>query len=82
MPPVDNILLIVTITAAAILFITEKLRVDLIALSVLVALLIFQQIGPEQALYGFLNTATTAVAILMLMIVLLLLKSLDNATIH
>ena len=83
MPPVDHILLIVTTTATATaLFITEKLRVDHIALSALVALFIFLLIRPEQALYGFVNTATTAIAILILIIVLLLLKSLYNVTIN
>jgi di/tricarboxylate transporter len=61
-PPLDTILIITITVAAAVLFVTEKLRVDLIALCVLVALLISQLIKPEQALYGFANTATATVA--------------------
>jgi len=62
MPPLDNILVISITAAAAVLFVTEKLRVDLTALCVLAALLIFQLIKPEQALYGFASTATATVA--------------------
>ena len=62
MPPIDNILILAIIVAAAVLFVTEKLRVDLTALCVLVALLIFRLINPDQALYGFANTATATVA--------------------
>jgi di/tricarboxylate transporter len=61
-PPVDNIFILAIIVAAAVLFVTEKLRVDLTALCVLVALLIFRLIKPDQALYGFANTATATVA--------------------
>jgi di/tricarboxylate transporter len=61
-PPLDNILILAITAAAAVLFITEKLRVDLTALCVLGALLILQLIKPEQALYGFANTATATVA--------------------
>ena len=62
MPPLDNILILAITAAAAVLFVTEKLRVDLTALCVLGALLILQLIKPEQALYGFANTATATVA--------------------
>jgi di/tricarboxylate transporter len=62
MPPVDNILILTITAAAAVLFVTEKLRVDLTALCVLASLLILQLIKPEQALYGFANTATATVA--------------------
>lgn len=62
MPPLDNILILAITAAAAVLFVTEKLRIDLTAMCVLVALLIVQLIKPEQALYGFANTATATVA--------------------
>lgn len=62
MPPLDNILILTITAVAAVLFVTEKLRVDLTAMCVLVTLLIFQLIKPEQALYGFANTATATVA--------------------
>ena len=44
------------------LFASEKLRVDLVALLVLVALVALGIIGPEQALAGFSNEATVTVA--------------------
>ena len=62
MPGLDNILIIVITIAAAILFITEKLRVDLAAMCVLAVLLILKLITPEQGLYGFASTATATVA--------------------
>jgi len=62
MIPVDTVLVLIIVAIAAFLFVTEKLRVDVTALCVLVALLLFQLIKPEQALYGFANTATAIVA--------------------
>ena len=62
MPPFDNILVLALTVVAAVLFVTEKLRVDLAAMSILVLLLIFQIVKPDQALYGFANTATATVA--------------------
>jgi len=60
--PVDNILILAISALAAVLFVTEKLRVDVTAMCVLALLLIFQLVKPEQALYGFANTATATVA--------------------
>ena len=62
MPPFDNILVLAITVVAAFLFVTEKLRADLAAMIVLVLLLIFQIVKPDQALYGFANTATATVA--------------------
>jgi di/tricarboxylate transporter len=62
MLPFDNALVIAITIVAAFLFVTEKLRVDLAAMTVLVLLLIFQIVRPDQALYGFANTATATVA--------------------
>jgi len=59
---VDNILILAISALAAVLFVTEKLRVDVTAMCVLALLLIFQLVKPEQALYGFANTATATVA--------------------
>jgi di/tricarboxylate transporter len=42
--------------------VTEKLRIDVAALCVLVALLVLRLIEPGQALYGFANAATGTVA--------------------
>ncbi len=58
----ENIMVLGVVFGAMILFITEKLRVDLVALCVLVVLLISGLIKPEQALYGFANPATATVA--------------------
>ena len=58
----DNILILAISALAAVLFVTEKLRVDVTAMCVLALLLIFQLVKPEQALYGFANTATATVA--------------------
>lgn len=56
-------ILVLGITLGAIvLFVSEKLRVDLVALCVLVALLVAGLIKPEQALFGFANPATATVA--------------------
>ena len=62
MIPIDTVLVLVIVTAATVLFITETLRVDVTALCVLVALLLLHLIRPDQALYGFANTATAIVA--------------------
>jgi di/tricarboxylate transporter len=58
----DNILLLALIVLAMALFISEKLRADVVALCVLVALLVLRLIEPEQALFGFANQATGIVA--------------------
>ncbi len=62
MPGLEIILVLLVVAGAMVLFITEKLRVDLVALCVLVALLLLGLIKPEQALYGFASTATATVA--------------------
>jgi len=61
-PPLENILILTVIAGAAVLFVTEKLRVDVTAMCALAALLILQLIKPDQALYGFASTATATVA--------------------
>ena len=58
MPDINLILLLAIIVIAMGLFISGKLRVDLIALCVLVALLLLGLINTDQALYGFTNPAT------------------------
>ena len=58
----EHILILVVVLGALILFVTNKLRVDLVALCVLAVLLISKTIRPEQALYGFANPATGTVA--------------------
>jgi di/tricarboxylate transporter len=58
----DNILLLAVVLGAMALFVTEKLRVDVVALLVLVVLVILGLIKPTQALSGFANPATATVA--------------------
>ncbi len=58
----NSIMVLVVVTAAMGLFITEKLRVDLIALCVLITLVVFGLIDSSQTLYGFANPATATVA--------------------
>jgi di/tricarboxylate transporter len=58
----DNIILITVVVGAMALFVTEKLRVDVVALLVLVVLVISGLIKPNQALSGFANPATATVA--------------------
>ncbi|TET82464.1 hypothetical protein E3J38_02120 [candidate division TA06 bacterium] len=58
----DNILVLAVVAVAMVLFITEKLRLDVTAMCVLVALLVLRLIEPGQALYGFANQATGTVA--------------------
>jgi di/tricarboxylate transporter len=57
----DIIIVIVIIVAAIILFATEKLPVDLTAIIILAALLLFGIITPEEGLAGFSNPATITV---------------------
>lgn len=58
----DNILVLAVMIGAMLFFITEKFRVDLTAMCVLVALLLLGLIKPDQALYGFAHPATATVA--------------------
>lgn len=62
MPDVNLIMVLAIIVVAMGLFISGKLRVDIIALCVLVALLLSGLIRPDQALYGFTNPATATIA--------------------
>ena len=56
------------IVVAMGLFISGKLRVDIIALCVLVALLLSGLIRPDQAIYGFTNPATATIAAMFVLI--------------
>ena len=58
----EHTVILAVVLGAMILFITNKLRVDLVALCVLAVLLVSGTIKPEQALYGFANPATATVA--------------------
>jgi di/tricarboxylate transporter len=62
MPDLNAILVLAVAGCAMVLFVTEKLRVDLVAMLVLLALVLLGLIPVEQALYGFANPATATVA--------------------
>lgn len=56
-------MLVMAVAAGAMmLFVTERLRADVVALCVLAALLILRIIGPSEALFGFASPATATVA--------------------
>ncbi len=55
------IIVLAVLVLAAVLFITEKLRVDLVALLVMAILLVSGIISPQQGIAGFSNTATITV---------------------
>lgn len=60
--PLDAWLTLAILVAAAALFISERLRVDVIALMVLSALLVLGLVDPDDALAGFSSEATITVA--------------------
>ncbi len=62
MPSADPIIVLAVVAAAMALFITGKLRVDVIALGVLVALIGLGLINANQSLFGFASPATATVA--------------------
>jgi di/tricarboxylate transporter len=62
MPGIDTVLVLVVLAAAMVLFITERFRIDVTALCVLVALLGLRLIKVDQALYGFASPATGTIA--------------------
>jgi di/tricarboxylate transporter len=62
MPDTSIIITLGILAVAMIFFIIGKLRVDLIALCILLVLLLAGLISPDQALYGFANPATATVA--------------------
>ncbi len=57
----DIALVLAIVAVAVILFVTDKLRVDLIALLVLGSLVVTQLITPTEALSGFSNPAVITV---------------------
>ncbi|MDX2245206.1 MAG: SLC13 family permease [Bacteroidia bacterium] len=57
----DSIILGIIILASLILFISEKLRVDLVALMIMAALVLVGILSPEEAVKGFSNPATITV---------------------
>jgi di/tricarboxylate transporter len=62
MPDIQITLVLCVASAAVFLFVTEKVRIDVTALIILVALLTLRLLRPSQTLYGFANPATGTVA--------------------
>lgn len=58
----DAIITLSVISGAVILFATELLRIDIVALLIMVALMLTGVLTPEQGIAGFSNTATITVA--------------------
>lgn len=58
----NNILILIVMAAAMASFMSNKLRIDLIAMGVLTSLLLLGLLPSDQALFGFANTATGIVA--------------------
>jgi len=58
----DAIIVLVILCGAVILFVTEKLPIDLVAMLVLGAVMVSGIVTPEEAISGFSNPATVAVA--------------------
>ena len=61
-PNIEPMLVLAVVVGAMALFISGRLRVDLVALLVLVVLVVLRLIEPGQALFGFANSATGTVA--------------------
>ena len=62
MPSIEVIACLVIVILMMVAFVSGKFRIDLVAIGVLVALLIFGLIDADQALSGFANQATGAIA--------------------
>jgi di/tricarboxylate transporter len=58
---IDNILVLAILAAALALFISEKLRVDIVAMLVLATLVITGLVVPEEAFAGFSSPAVITV---------------------
>lgn len=58
---VENVIVLGILAAAVVLFVTEKLSIDLVAMLVLVALILTGLLSPEQAFSGFSSPAVITV---------------------
>ncbi len=59
---VDMIIVLVVLVGAVILFATELMRVDVVAILIMVTLMVTQILAPHEGLAGFSNSATATVA--------------------
>ncbi|MGE0643196.1 MAG: SLC13 family permease [Nitrospira sp.] len=64
---VDMAVVLIIVLSAVILFITEKLSVDLVAVIIVATLLLSGIITPEEGLSGFSNTATVTVGAMLVL---------------
>jgi len=64
---VEMVLVLIVVLVAVILFITEKISVDLVALIIVAILLLSRIITPEEGLSGFSNTATVTVGAMLVL---------------
>lgn len=62
MPSLSILLVLAIVAGSTVLFVWGKLRVDVVALLVLVSLVLTGLIAPDRALYGFASPATATVA--------------------
>ena len=58
---IDNILVLAILAAALVLFVSEKLRVDIVAMLVLAALIISELVTADEAFSGFSSPAVITV---------------------
>jgi len=63
----EIILMLIVIATALVLFVTERLRVDLVALLVLVMLFWFGLLTPQEAISGFASNAVIAIISVMIL---------------
>ena len=62
MPSTDILLVFLVAAGSMALFISGRLRIDVVAMSILVVLLVLGLVSGERAFYGFANPATATVA--------------------
>ncbi len=63
----EMLFVFIVVLSAIILFVTEKIPVDLVALSIIVILLLSRIITPEEGLSGFSNSATVTVGAMLVL---------------
>jgi di/tricarboxylate transporter len=64
---VEMVLVLIVVLSAVILFITEKVPLDLVALTIIAALMMSRIITPEEGLSGFSNPATITVGAMLVL---------------
>jgi di/tricarboxylate transporter len=82
MPNPDLLKVLGVVVAAMVLFITGKLRIDVVALCVLATLVVLGLIESNQILYGFANPATATVAAMFVLSAALVRTGLVQWLVH